>query len=175
MSDNKLTWLENELQAFKDQGLFNAIRTIGRAQGAWIVVDGRRVLNFCSNNYLGIADHPRLKAAAQQAIDKYGVGPAAVRSIAGTLESARRTRTAAGRVQGRRGVAVRSIGLRREPGGHRAAGRQGGRHLLGSAEPRQHHRRLPPEPRQDHRLRAQRRGRCRGEDPGASAATIGAA
>jgi glycine C-acetyltransferase len=86
MSDNKLTWLENELQSLKDQGLFNTIRTIGSAQGAWIVVDGQRVLNFCSNNYLGIADHPRLKAAAQQAIEKYGVGPAAVRSIAGTLE-----------------------------------------------------------------------------------------
>ncbi len=86
MSDNKLTWLENELQALKDQGLFNTIRTIGSAQGAWIIVDGKRVLNFCSNNYLGIADHPRLKEAAQQAIGKYGVGPAAVRSIAGTLD-----------------------------------------------------------------------------------------
>ena len=61
MSDNKLTWLENELQSLKDQGLFNTIRTIGSAQGAWIIVDGQRVLNFCSNNYLGIADHPRLK------------------------------------------------------------------------------------------------------------------
>jgi glycine C-acetyltransferase len=86
MSDNKLTWLENELQSLKDQGLFNTIRTIGSAQGAWIIVDGQRVLNFCSNNYLGIADHPRLKEAAQQAIAKYGVGPAAVRSIAGTLD-----------------------------------------------------------------------------------------
>jgi glycine C-acetyltransferase len=86
MSDNKLTWLENELQGLKDQGLYNTIRTIGSAQGAWIVVDGKKVLNFCSNNYLGIADHPRLKAAAQQAIEKYGVGPAAVRSIAGTLD-----------------------------------------------------------------------------------------
>ena len=86
MSDNKLTWLENELQGLKDQGLFNTIRTIGSAQGAWIVVDGKQVLNFCSNNYLGIADHPKLKAAAQQAIEKYGVGPAAVRSIAGTLD-----------------------------------------------------------------------------------------
>ena len=86
MSDNKLTWLENELQSLKDQGLFNTIRTIGSAQGAWIIVDGQRVLNFCSNNYLGIADHPRLKEAAQQAIGQYGVGPAAVRSIAGTLD-----------------------------------------------------------------------------------------
>jgi glycine C-acetyltransferase len=86
MTTDKLTWLANELQSLKDQGLFNTIRTIGSAQGAWLVVDGKRVLNFCSNNYLGIADHPKLKAAAQAAIDKYGVGPAAVRSIAGTLD-----------------------------------------------------------------------------------------
>src|SRR5512143_1499007 len=86
MTTNKLTWLENELQGLRDQGLFNTIRTIGSAQGAWIVVDGKKVLNFCSNNYLGIADHPRMKAAAQAAIEKYGTGPAAVRSIAGTLD-----------------------------------------------------------------------------------------
>ena len=86
MTTNKLTWLENELRGLKDQGLFNTIRTIGSAQGAWIVVDGKKVLNFCSNNYLGIADHPKMKAAAQAAIEKYGTGPAAVRSIAGTLD-----------------------------------------------------------------------------------------
>lgn len=81
-----LTYLETELSSLKEQGLFNTIRTIGGAQGAWIVVDGKRVLNFCSNNYLGLADHPRLKEAAQNAIARYGVGPAAVRSIAGTLD-----------------------------------------------------------------------------------------
>ena len=86
MSPDKLNWLTTEIQSLKDQGLFNTIRTIGSAQGAWIVVDGKPVLNFCSNNYLGLADHPKLKAAAQQAIAKYGVGPAAVRSIAGTLD-----------------------------------------------------------------------------------------
>ena len=86
MTVEKLNWLGTEIQSLKDQGLFNTIRTIASAQSAWIVVDGQRVLNFCSNNYLGLADHPRLKAAAQQAITKYGVGPAAVRSIAGTLD-----------------------------------------------------------------------------------------
>jgi len=83
---DKLTWIEDELRALHEQGLYNTIRTIGSAQGAWLVVDGRRVLNFCSNNYLGFANHPRLKEAATRAIEKYGVGPAAVRSIAGTLD-----------------------------------------------------------------------------------------
>jgi len=80
----KLQWIETEIANLKEQGLFNTIRTIGTPQGAWIEVDGRRVLNLCSNNYLGLANHPRLKEAAKGAIDEMGVGPAAVRSIAGT-------------------------------------------------------------------------------------------
>lgn len=86
MTDNNLAWLETELSNLREQGLFNTIRTIGSAQGAWLTVDGKRVLNFCSNNYLGLADHPRLKEMAAKAVEKYGVGPAAVRSIAGTLD-----------------------------------------------------------------------------------------
>src|SRR4030065_239210 len=83
---DKLSFLETELNSLKEQGLFNTIRTIGSAQGAWLRVDGKPVLNFCSNNYLGLADHPRLKEAARKAVEQYGVGPAAVRSIAGTLD-----------------------------------------------------------------------------------------
>jgi glycine C-acetyltransferase len=85
MSD-KLSWITDELNALQEQGLRTTIRTIGSACGSWMVVDGKRVLNFCTNNYLGLANDPRLKAAAQKAVDEWGVGPAAVRSIAGTLE-----------------------------------------------------------------------------------------
>ena len=60
------------------------IRTIEGPQGAWIIVDGKKVFNLCSNNYLGFANNPQLKSAAQKAIETYGVGPAAVRTIAGT-------------------------------------------------------------------------------------------
>ncbi|MCC7164536.1 MAG: glycine C-acetyltransferase [Anaerolineae bacterium] len=84
MSD-KLNWIRAELDALRTNNLYNTIRTIDSPQGAWIVVDGKRVLNFCSNNYLGLANDARLKSAAQEAIRVYGVGPAAVRSIAGTL------------------------------------------------------------------------------------------
>ena len=83
---NKLQWIQDELQSLKDAGLYNRIRTLSSPQGAWLVVDGVRVLNFCSNNYLGMANHPRLVQAAHQAVDKYGVGPAAVRTIAGTMD-----------------------------------------------------------------------------------------
>jgi glycine C-acetyltransferase len=58
---------------------------IGSPQEAWVTVDGKRTLNFCSNNYLGLANHPRMREAAKKAIDKLGVGPGAVRSIAGTM------------------------------------------------------------------------------------------
>ena len=82
----KLQWIEDELQGLKDSGLYNQIRTLSSPQGAWLVVDGQRVLNFCSNNYLGLANHPRIAEAAKSAIAQYGVGPAAVRSIAGTMD-----------------------------------------------------------------------------------------
>jgi glycine C-acetyltransferase len=82
----KLQWIDDELQSLKDSGLYNRIRTLSSPQGAWLVVDGKRVLNFCSNNYLGLANHPRMVAAASRALDEYGVGPAAVRSIAGTMD-----------------------------------------------------------------------------------------
>jgi glycine C-acetyltransferase len=83
---SKLDWLTQEIDGLKEQGLYNRIRTIGSAQGAWITVDGKNVLNFCSNNYLGLANHPKVVEAAKQATEKYGVGPAAVRSIAGTTD-----------------------------------------------------------------------------------------
>jgi glycine C-acetyltransferase len=84
--NKRLRWIEEELQTLKDAGLFNRIRTLGSPQGAWLTVDGKRVLNFCSNNYLGLANDPRLIRAATEALQKYGVGPGAVRSIAGTME-----------------------------------------------------------------------------------------
>ncbi|HZU86028.1 MAG TPA: aminotransferase class I/II-fold pyridoxal phosphate-dependent enzyme, partial [Anaerolineaceae bacterium] len=83
---NRLTWIQQELDSLKEAGFYNRIRTISSAQGAWLVVDGKKVLNFCSNNYLGLANHPRMVQAAHDVLDKYGVGPAAVRTIAGTME-----------------------------------------------------------------------------------------
>ncbi|MFO7312799.1 glycine C-acetyltransferase [Rhodothermus marinus] len=80
-----LSWIDDELAALKEAGLYTYIRTIESPQGAWLTVDGKRVLNFCSNNYLGLANHPRLVEAARRAMEQYGVGPGAVRTIAGTM------------------------------------------------------------------------------------------
>ena len=82
---SKTDWITQELDSLKQAGLYNRIRTIESPQGAWLLVDGKKVLNFCSNNYLGLANHPDIVAAAKKATDTYGVGPAAVRSIAGTM------------------------------------------------------------------------------------------
>jgi glycine C-acetyltransferase len=86
MSEEKRTqWISDELSNLKKSGLFTNIRTLSSPQGAWLVVDGKEVLNFCSNNYLGLANHPRLVESAKAAIDEFGVGPGAVRPIAGTM------------------------------------------------------------------------------------------
>jgi glycine C-acetyltransferase len=82
----KIAWLQQEIDNLKQAGLYNNIRTLSSPQGAWLVVDGRQVLNFCSNNYLGLANHPKIVDAAQKATETYGVGPGAVRSIAGTMD-----------------------------------------------------------------------------------------
>jgi glycine C-acetyltransferase len=83
---DKLAWIDEEIQALRDSGLYNTIRTLSTPQGAWLKVDGKKVLNFCSNNYLGLANHPEIVKAAKKAIDKMGVGPGAVRTIAGTMD-----------------------------------------------------------------------------------------
>ncbi len=84
MSD-PLAWIDDAMQDLRDRGLYITIRTVESPQGPWLVVDGKRVLNFCSNNYLGLANDPRLVKAAKEAIDRLGIGPAAVRTIAGTM------------------------------------------------------------------------------------------
>ncbi len=81
---NKLNLITEAINKLEETGLFVHIRTIEGPQEAWIVVDGKKVLNLCSNNYLGLANNYQSKLASQKAIETYGVGPAAVRTIAGT-------------------------------------------------------------------------------------------
>ncbi|HUN23056.1 MAG TPA: glycine C-acetyltransferase [Anaerolineales bacterium] len=79
-----LSWLTTQLDELKAKGLYNEIRVIESPMAGRIQIAGQEKLNFCANNYLGLADDPRLKHAAHAAIERYGIGPGAVRSIAGT-------------------------------------------------------------------------------------------
>lgn len=80
-----LGWIDEEREQLAQAGLLFNIRTIASAMDAWVTIEGRPLLNFCANNYLGLANHPRLREAAKAAIDHYGIGPSAVRVIAGTM------------------------------------------------------------------------------------------
>jgi glycine C-acetyltransferase len=82
---DKISWIADELESLHQSGLYNNIRTLNSPQGSWLEVDGKKELNFCSNNYLGLANHPVITTAAKKAIDQFGVGPGAVRTIAGTM------------------------------------------------------------------------------------------
>ena len=83
---DKLNFINDELSRLEEKDLLVQVRTIDSPQGAWINVDGKKVLNLSSNNYLGLANDTHLKTASQKAIEAYGVGPAAVRTIAGTTK-----------------------------------------------------------------------------------------
>jgi glycine C-acetyltransferase len=80
----KFDFIREEVASLREAGLFIGLRIMGSPADAWMMVDGKRVLNFCTNNYLGLANHPALKEAAVKAVGEWGVGPAAVRTIAGT-------------------------------------------------------------------------------------------
>ncbi len=86
MFDSMRTDLTRQLQEIRDAGLWKPERVIGSPQGANVAVLNREVLNLCANNYLGLADDPRVVAAAHEALDRWGYGLASVRFICGTQE-----------------------------------------------------------------------------------------
>lgn len=79
-------YLQSELQTIEDNGIFKKERIITSPQGAEITVNGMRVLNFCSNNYLGLSSHPEVIQAAKDALDSHGFGMSSVRFICGTQD-----------------------------------------------------------------------------------------
>jgi glycine C-acetyltransferase len=87
MSGNFLSHIAAELEGLKSAGLYKSERVITSTQSSRIeVASGEKVLNFCANNYLGLADNEELRAAAKDALDRYGYGMASVRFICGTQE-----------------------------------------------------------------------------------------
>jgi glycine C-acetyltransferase len=78
--------LQNELKAIEENGIFKRERIITSPQGAEITVNGKTVLNFCANNYLGLSSHPEVIQAAKDALDTHGFGMSSVRFICGTQD-----------------------------------------------------------------------------------------
>jgi glycine C-acetyltransferase len=83
---NPLSWLGEQLDAWRKAGTFQRLRVLESACEPVSRVDGREVINLASNNYLGLANHPRLVEAAVNAASKYGAGSGAVRTISGTMD-----------------------------------------------------------------------------------------
>lgn len=80
------SFLEGKIKELKDEGVYRKLPVLEGANEAEIILDGQRVINLSSNNYLGFSNHPRLKKAAIEAVEKYGVGAGAVRTIVGNMD-----------------------------------------------------------------------------------------
>jgi glycine C-acetyltransferase len=83
--NDPLAFLDDEVAALKERHLYRALRVMSSAQGPIVSVDDRRLISLSSNDYLGLTHHPRLRAAAIEAVREFGVGSGAVRTIAGTM------------------------------------------------------------------------------------------
>jgi glycine C-acetyltransferase len=82
---DKFEFLRKELDELKEKGTYNTIRVLESAQGPWVTINGRKMLNLCANNYLGLITNEEVKSAAIEGVKNFGVGAGAVRTIAGTL------------------------------------------------------------------------------------------
>ena len=86
MNENFINRVEKEIEEIKTSGLYKTERIISSPQGAEITVNGKTVLNFCANNYLGLSSHPKVIEAANKAINTHGYGMSSVRFICGTQD-----------------------------------------------------------------------------------------
>src|SRR5206468_6945361 len=82
--------IQDRLDELKELGLYRRMRQVSGPQGPHVVLDGKPVLLLCSNNYLGLADHPRVRSAAARAATRWGVGSGASRLVSGTMTVHRR-------------------------------------------------------------------------------------
>ena len=136
VSPPSLHWIDEEMARLGDAGLLANIRTIESPMDAWVTIDGRPLLNFCANNYLGLANDPRLRAAAKEAIDRYGIGPGAVRTIAGTMSLHLELEQQLAEFKRLGSLHHLPERLLRQHRRHPGPGRPGRHHLLRRTEPR---------------------------------------
>src|SRR3954462_5770046 len=86
MNEKFVARIQAEVEEIRTSGLFKTERVIASPQGAEITVNGRQVLNFCANNYLGLSSHPKVLEAAKRVVDERGYGMSSVRFICGTQD-----------------------------------------------------------------------------------------
>lgn len=86
MNENLVKRLAHEVEAIRSEGLYKTERIIASEQGAEILVNGKKVINLCANNYLGLSSHPKVMEAAHKALDSRGYGMSSVRFICGTQD-----------------------------------------------------------------------------------------
>jgi glycine C-acetyltransferase/8-amino-7-oxononanoate synthase len=77
--------MDNELAELKAAGLYRSLKTIEKTDGRFVWINGQRLINFCSNNYLGLANHPKVIEAAKRACEEFGAGAGASRLVSGNL------------------------------------------------------------------------------------------
>src|SRR5690242_21787077 len=105
-----------ELEALRNAGLYRELQRVENEQGPVLLISGRAVINFSSNNYLGIANHPALAEAAKQAIDHYGCGSGASRLISGNMALHEELETRLAQFKGTEAGLVFISGFQAKPG-----------------------------------------------------------
>src|SRR2546429_4214718 len=139
-----MTDIQDRLDEYKELGLYRRMRQVSGPQGPRVVLDGKPVLLLCSNNYLGLADHPRVREAAADAAMRWGVGAGASRLVSGTMTVHRRLEEALAAFKDRQATVLYGSGYLANIGVVSAlAGTRGGG-FSGRAYPPPPDRALPP-------------------------------
>ena len=153
-----MTDIGERLEELRRRGLYRRMRLVSGPQGPRVLLDGKPVLLLCSNNYLGLADHPRVREAAAEAAMRWGVGAGASRLVSGNMTIHRRLEEQLADFKGSEACVLFGSGYLANTGHRVRARARGRRRALGRAQPREHRRRLPPGPGRDVRLRPLRHG-----------------
>ena len=160
--------LRAELASLREQGLYKSERVLEGPQGGIVHAGGRDLINLCANNYLGLANHPAVRAAAQRSLDELGYGMASVRFICGTQSSHKQLEERLARFLGTEDVILYSSCFDANGGLFETLLDERDAVISRRAEPCEHHRRHPPVQGAALPLRQQRHGRA-GEVPAGGA------
>ena len=153
------SWLQDELQTIRDSGLYKDEKIIKTPQGSDVGTSQGEMINFCANNYLGLADSPEIERAVADGLEEHGFGMASVRFICGTQDIHKALERELTDWFGAEDTILYTSCCRRQHRPVRDPARRRRRHNQRRAEPRLHHRRCAPVPRPAQGLQARRHDR----------------